>query len=463
MIASLKSIHSPTVSATVRTRRRIVIAGLPSPAGTWLVNACLLLLAGESEDEVWTGWAHDLPKGRWPKGPAIVRVHDYASSLADAATHIITSPRDLRDAVLALHRTFHLPLAAETLHDVMERNLQWEAKAGHSVPYEKLLADPGAQLPALADYLGIAVVPTETILPLLLAMLSPEQASAGQLMVEQPGAWRQHLPAPVVSAITAEYWWWLEAQGYEVNRPGAAKGQPAPKAGPDRPRVIRGFEADYDKLSLLKHLGFTPASVLDVGASNGPWSHTCAQVYPDATYYLVEALPELHSKPIQPPDGRQWHLFPVALGAAAGEVEMSVPKDRYGVYGASAMAFGGGKEMRKVRVPMVTIDSLVAEGKMAVPDLVKLDVQGFELEVVAGGTCLWDRTEFFIVETSLYQFWSQAPLLLDVMKYFDARGFALFDYVGEFRPETPGMLKQLDLMFINRHGAMAGKLNLRTG
>ena len=55
MVASFESTRPPAVPATVSTKRRIVIAGLPSPAGTWLVNACLLLLASESEAEVWTG------------------------------------------------------------------------------------------------------------------------------------------------------------------------------------------------------------------------------------------------------------------------------------------------------------------------------------------------------------------------------------------------------------------------
>ena len=59
-------------------------------------------------------------------------------------------------------------------------------------------------------------------------------------------------------------------------------------------------------------------------------------------------------EPIQPPDGRQWHLFPVALGAAAGEVEMSVPKDRYGVYGASAMAVQSDLDVTELRQRVTT-------------------------------------------------------------------------------------------------------------
>jgi len=488
MIATIESTTNETAHNTTAATRRIVIAGLPSPAGTWLLNACTLLLACESEEEVWTGWAHDLPEGRFPAGSAIVRAHSYAQSLADSATHVINSPRDLRDALLALHRTFNMPLSIETLRETMQPAMSWESKAGHTVSYENLLADPQARLIALAEFLGVASVPVDVILPVLVEMLSPERASAGQLMVEQPGAWRQSVPATLAAQIATEFWWWLEDKGYEVNRPQVrvprrkgkhvsqkdrfsllkklatpAEEREEPEAAEvERPGVIRGFEADYDKLSLLKELGFKPRSVLDVGASNGPWTHTCAKVFPDSTYYMVEALPQLHANPIQPHDGNQWHIFPVALGSAEGEVTMSVPKDRYGVYGASALSFSNNKDTDSVKVPLTTIDTLVAAGKMAVPDLVKLDVQGFELEVVSGGNCLWGKTEFFIVETSLYRFWPGAPLVLDVMKYFDERGYALFDHAGEFRGAKGGKLEQIDLVFVNRSGAMAGLLNLRT-
>lgn len=471
MISHLESVDTPRLAEGEKTVRRIVIAGMHSLAGTWLVNACLLLLASESEDEVWTGWAHDLPEGKWPAGASIVRVNDFAPTIAALATHIIASPRDLRDAVLAMHRSFEVPADETTASYVMERYLAWEAKAGFSVPYEKLLADPRAHLVALAEHLGIQSAPVDTLLPVLIEMLAPSRASADARLVEQPGGWRQNLSAQVARKIEDKYWWWFDAQGLEMAKPSNTRVQHPQGTGAKavaKPRdelqakIIRGFEADYEKLSLLRDLGFNAQRVLDVGASNGPWSHTCAQVFPDATYYLVEALPELHAKQIQPDDGKQWNLFALALGRSPGEIEMLVPKDRYGVYGASALSTNADSDVRSVSVPLATIDALVEEGRMQVPDLVKLDVQGFELEVVSGGNCLWGRTEIFIVETSLYRFWPKAPLMLDVMKYFDERGYSFFDYVGEFRGSSPGKLDQIDLMFINRSGDLARRMNLAT-
>lgn len=76
------------------------------------------------------------------------------------------------------------------------------------------------------------------------------------------------------------------------------------------------------------------------------------------------------------------HLRQEALGAADGEVAMALADDPLGATHSLVDAATGG--VATVSVPMVTGDGLVARGLVPPPTIVKIDVEGFEAEVVAG-------------------------------------------------------------------------------
>ena len=101
-------------------------------------------------------------------------------------------------------------------------------------------------------------------------------------------------------------------------------------------------------------------------------------------------------------------------------------------------------------VPVRTIDSLLAEGKIAPPQLVKIDVQGYELNVLNGGTKLFETTEVFILEVSLFEFLPGMPVVHQVVDYMTRRHYVLFDIAGHLRRPHQADLGQLDLVFVRQ-------------
>jgi hypothetical protein len=111
----------------------------------------------------------------------------------------------------------------------------------------------------------------------------------------------------------------------------------------------------------------------------------------------------------------------------------------------------GNRSFEHRQVPIITIDSLFDE-QQELPQLAKLDIQGFELEALSGATKLFGHTECFIVEVNLFKRVSSVPLFSDVVSFFDQRGYKVYDIPGELRRPLDNALWQVDLAFVRTGG-----------
>lgn len=200
----------------------------------------------------------------------------------------------------------------------------------------------------------------------------------------------------------------------------------------------------------LRARGFEPASILDVGGFTGCWSRIAKEVFPNANCFLIEPQiemqPDLDAFCVEFP-GSSW--FPVAAGAEPGELTLTVWKEDHS---GSTLLYPEGEapEGTEARtVPIVTIDSLVADGSLPIPELAKLDVQGFELEALRGAEALFGTTEVFILELTLLETINPGwPIVHEVVAFMAERGYYLYDLPGFLRRPLDGALAQIDACFV---------------
>ena len=202
-----------------------------------------------------------------------------------------------------------------------------------------------------------------------------------------------------------------------------------------------------DALRHLHEKHFRPRVVLDIGAANGQWSKSAASVFTDADFYLFEPLrerePALRALCDRDP---RFHYSLTALGRAPATLPLTVARD---LDGSSLLHFPGQDAAAQRVVPVETVDGLLAAGRIPKPDLVKLDVQGFELEVLSGGSALLGDGCVFVVEVSLFEFMPRCPLAHEVVAWFGARGYRVFDVAGLLRRPFQDDLGQMDLVFVS--------------
>ena len=211
----------PDPSVGTDRAQRIVVAGMHSPATSWLLNAVLLLLEENGAGPCWIGWAHELPGAELPdRGYVIVRSHDFQTELANSADHILFSGRDLRDAVVALAKGFELTPDLETADYIWRVTNPWTSWASLSLSYESILADAPAALAQISAHLSLPSQRPSHILDLLQASLATgHETPPGHV---PPGVFRSDLTPETIEQIEQKHGGWLSRYGYQLS--GSAAG-----------------------------------------------------------------------------------------------------------------------------------------------------------------------------------------------------------------------------------------------
>ena len=184
-------------------------------------------------------------------------------------------------------------------------------------------------------------------------------------------------------------------------------------------------------------------TVYDIGANRGHWSPAIKHnALPNSYFYLFEGNSR-HEPALQATGlpyyigilsnpGREYVEFYDTAGTG----------DSY--YRENTVHYD---DKTPTRYPARTLDSIIEDCELPVPNFIKIDTQGAEIDVLRGTEKVLNQVDLVYLECPIIRYNLGAPTMQDYLDYMRSQQFIPTDILEVHRNEET--LLQVDIMFIN--------------
>lgn len=195
-------------------------------------------------------------------------------------------------------------------------------------------------------------------------------------------------------------------------------------------------------------------TVLDIGANVGQAAMILTHAFPKATIYSYEPLPDCFD---QLSDLTKYipnlKVFNLAIGAKEGEAEFernqyTVSSSMLKIASTHVENFPQTANTSTTKVPVARLDSVVKNIQSIGNLLIKIDVQGYEMQVMEGGRETLRKAKVVLTETSLETLYEGQGLFTDVLTEMQKLGFRYAGSFDQLYGSLDGRVLQQDSIFV---------------
>lgn len=218
-----------------------------------------------------------------------------------------------------------------------------------------------------------------------------------------------------------------------------------------RRALLKGCAPAIEHKSLINRLDVN--TLIDIGANKGQFALLCRILKPSLRIFSFEPLagPAGTCQSIFK-DDHKVKIFNVAIGATNEEktIHLSKRDDSSSLLELTPLQnelFPGTFEVDTLKVEQKKLSDILNPTEIRAPALLKIDVQGYELEVLKGSMELFDEIELIYVELSFLELYSGQPVAREIIDFLTENNFLLSGVYNLVQHK--GIAVQADFLFAN--------------
>lgn len=167
--------------------------------------------------------------------------------------------------------------------------------------------------------------------------------------------------------------------------------------------------------------------IYDLGANAGTWTLLARSIVPNASIHAFEPIPNYQEEYLNSTRGlKDVTLHKVGAGAENKQEIFNCAGHSSSFLNVSdnlLRLFPSEKKTGEIKVNMVRLDDYCSSNKIPLPDLMKLDVEGYEVEVLKGAVNCMKHCRYIILEVSFIERHIGQALFHDVVAFMGAHRF----------------------------------------
>ena len=224
-------------------------------------------------------------------------------------------------------------------------------------------------------------------------------------------------------------------------------------------QIVRNTQREFKMASAVQRIrkhDIPINSIIDIGASNGKWSVEMTRIFPEALFLAIEPLIERKREleKVKNTYSNFDYVLCVAGEKDGQEVTLAVSDDLDG-------STVGGVTEKFRKIPVRTIDSIIAEKKLEGPFLLKLDTHGYEIPILSGARNTLMETNVVIMEVYNFKISEHTMRFHEMCLYMEELGFRCYDMADPMLRLYDGAFWQMDIFFCRDNSKIFSHLQYR--
>jgi FkbM family methyltransferase len=194
--------------------------------------------------------------------------------------------------------------------------------------------------------------------------------------------------------------------------------------------LAKGVAASTEHFTVLSSLGSID-TVIDIGANRGQFSLAARLTFPTATIFAFEPLPQPYERLRQvfaSDTGTTGYNSAIGTAQSSAEIHISGRDDSSSLLPITDYQnhlFPGTGEVGMATIQVDRLDTLLSHQEISGRTLLKIDVQGYELQALMGSEGLLHDISFIYVECSFVELYETQSLAHEIIDWLHDRSFVL--------------------------------------